>query len=372
MFIISRKRDITAYSSLDASSAVQITFIAISILIILLKHRRKAIDKLINYLTISNSKYIFIFSLICFISIIWSGGPLLTFYRSIEQITIIFLIALTLLILRDKLNHKEIYNWVAFYIYWNFLLLIATRIKLVGINTFSIPFNPGRLFIPLFFFIILFQRKKIFTKVSALIVNLIFLSNKVYLGITAGFLAFFIGNKTQKILSIFLLILGSIYLSFIDVENFLLNTVFYGRENISLEDSTGRNNIWEYLISEGNKQYLLGYGYAYGENYLLSPQYKGVINAHNIFLSAYISVGFIGPLLMIFYFASCFKSFISIKQTRIRIMCVSSLMLIIIINSLGPGLGGRVYGAFIPSFFILTFLELYYTNRFNKKNKIML
>ena len=80
----------------------------------------------------------------------------------------------------------------------------------------------------------------------------------------------------NKIIFVFFGISLFFIIAFFGFDEVLLNSLFYGRDSIGLEDASGRKQVWKYLINAGLEKPLIGYGFASGELSLLSvSSWKG-------------------------------------------------------------------------------------------------
>jgi hypothetical protein len=354
ILLVTRGRDLSQAASVDASSVVQIAFIFFCAFIIfreLINFNQSLLKKMIFR---SPLKFLFFFNIYCFFTALWSTNVFLTLYRSFECLVFLLLITLTIKKLFTRFTFNQIIKWVIWFAFWNLFVGILFRIKLVGLKSISIPFLPSRLFFPLFFFIVIILGKKILPKVLTVLIALTGLSNKIFIGIAMGFLSYAKGSTKNKILfviaSIFLIIVIGIY----GFEEVLLNTLFYGRDSVGIEDASGRQRIWTYMIESGLQQPFLGYGFASGEIYLLGKfQSRGVINSHNTFISAFVNTGLVGLFFLIVFFIRAIIMSMTFKYKQLNLAFLSTTILVFIVSISAPGIGGRVYGSWIPSVFLI-------------------
>ena len=368
VLIVSRGRSLNQSSSVDGSSIIQILYLSIILLYLLSYYLKNGMQFSKVILFKSPITFFFAYIVLCSISTLWSINPYLTFYRSIESITFLFLIITTINQLIHKYNIEDVISWTIFYAFWNLIIDTLYHLKL-GQFPFSIPFLPSRLFFPLFIFIIINFSKGKFVKFTAFFLVLLGLSNKIFIGIAVSFFSFMFGNLKNKlkfVLFVTILIVSMVSFGF---EDFLLNTLFYGRDDIGLEDSSGRNHVWSYLFTKGLENPLYGFGYVSGETFMLISEFRGsVINAHNAFLSAFLGTGILGVVFVLLFFISIFIFLFKTGESNYKMenVTLSSIILITIVSNSGPGIGGRVYGSWIPSVFIIVLfisLRLYQMNR---------
>lgn len=355
--LLTRKRALDKASVIDASASLQIIFMFICFFIITRRYKK---NKLFFKKILFNSPsfFLILYTVLGFLSTLWSSGPTLTLFRSFECLTFILLITDVIIVLIRRYSPDVIVKWIIFYGLWNLAAGILLRVKLIGLDFFLDPFVANRLFFPLFFFIFLILGTKKIPKIIMLVFGILGLSNKVFFGIAAGLSSFVFGKTKYKLLFIFITTVIIVAVSYIGLDNLLLNTLYYGRESVGLDDSSGRDAIWAYLLEKGMEKPFFGYGFAAGEANLLAINVDfQAINAHNTFISAFVNNGIIGLLILILYFLSALKMGFSkyFPKDKWRTAVIASLIMVVVVNSAAPGVGGRLYGAWIPSVFIVTF-----------------
>ena len=101
---------------------------------------------------------------------------------------------------------------------------------------------------------------------------------------------------------------------------------------------------------------MTGYGFVAGEREILyETRGSSVISMHSMLLSSFMGVGIFGPLLLTLYFVSTgILCFFSRVPPHWKFAFLSTICMIFIISMTSPGLGGRVYGAWLPSAIAMT------------------
>ena len=356
ILIVTRRRVLTEATTVDASSTVQIVFIGLCSLVLthfLFRNSKVLITKILF-----NSPLVFflLYIILCFFSAFWSPNSFLTLYRSLECLVFLVLIVVVLSNLVQRYSLDTIILWSIYFAFWNLIIDMFYRFKITGFNPFTLPFRPSRLFFPLFFFLILFLGKKTLPKLLSVVVSILGFSNKIFFGVALGFLSFLLGDIKNKLLFFLVIILLGFLIAYIGVDELLLNTVFYGRDSVGIEDSSGRNYVWNYLIEKGQEKPILGFGFAAGELFLLSNAlFDGAINAHNSFVSAFVNIGIIGVILILLFFVGVFKLVISYKfpKEKWKPALIGSVIMVFVVSMAAPGIGSRVYGSWIPSIYII-------------------
>ena len=160
-------------------------------------------------------------------------------------------------------------------------------------------------------------------------------------------------------------------LNFVDFETLLQNTLFYGRETITMESTTGRDKIWLKAWEGFLQKPFLGYGFVSGENEALYSGERSPINAHNSFMSALLGTGIFGTIFVLFYFVSVFKQASSnvFPKRKWRPAMVSTFIMCLIISLTAPGVGARAYGSWLPIVLTFTLISGLYLKL--KRNKLL-
>lgn len=352
--IVARKRDIENYSAVDTSAVLQIVFVSIvfglSFHFFLIRKGTLFFKKPLSYLLA------FIFA--CFLSILWAPNISVTGYRAFESLTYFILIVWVLFNLSIRLTPQQIIEWTAYWIVWNILLDYVSILKITSLNGYHLFFQSARTVFPMGIFFILLISKRKFFKILMVLFILFSLSNKVYFGLAFGLLGFLWGESKYKSYILILALSLVFLLLYLDIEDLLRNTLFFGRNSIDLTDSSGRNQIWNIAWHGVKENPTIGYGFVSGENSILYQSFTRAINVHNSFLSSLLAVGVVGTIPLLFYFISIVKiSFSKVfPKKKWRTAIISTALMSITISMAAPGLGGRVYGSWIPVVFVFTLI----------------
>jgi len=184
------------------------------------------------------------------------------------------------------------------------------------------------------------------------------LSNKIFFGIAFGLLGFYYGNIKNKG---WLLTLGLITAIsfFIWGDVILENTLFYGREGIGMEYTSGRDKIWEVSWEAITQKPFIGYGYVAGETHIIYNSFTGAISTHNFILSGLIGTGIIGVIPLILYFINAFRNATSkvFEKSKWKAAFASTIIMATIVSLTSPGIGFRVYGSWIPVVLVITLIS---------------
>jgi O-antigen ligase len=272
----------------------------------------------------------------------------------------------------QRLDAQNMVEWLVFWAVWAVFWSVVTNVKLRGIGFLLNPVDAGRLDYPvvLFFALLISQRK--WMKYLILILSFFSFSNKIYLGFTLGLAGFLFGNAKYKGF-IFLGMLGLLaVLTIVDFEELLKQTVFIGRTEVSLEQSSGRYYVWQVAWEAFKDSPLIGHGFVAGENEVLYAKFKGAINTHSFVFSGLLSTGLLGTVFLLAYFSSVFK--LGLKKVwpkdRWRPAIIGTLIMALVVSLTAPGVGSRVYGSWISVVLVLTMIAaLYYKFKFIQINQ---
>ena len=357
LYFVTRGREIENYSSVDSSAIVQIVFTTAVFFIscyLLYKEPYKR-----RFLFSKPQIFLLIYILVCFLSMLWTPNVFITGYRAFESLTYFILLSLLASNLVLRIGIQDIIEWLMLWIVWNIFWSVALQIKFVGVSYLIWPFRSSRLETPILFFIALFLAQRSIFKYVVLAFAILAISNKVYFGIAFGLLGLFFGDSKHKgwLTLIIISILG--ILLFIPLEELLKETLFYGRETVSMASTSGRDKVWTVAWNGFLQNPILGYGYVSGENTILYNNFKGAISAHNFLFSGLLGTGLVGSLFLILYFLSAFKISISkyFPSSKWRPTMASTFIMSLIVSLTAPGIGGRIYGSWIPVVLVFTLIS---------------
>lgn len=356
-FFVTRRRSLDDYSAIDSSAFIQIIYIFSVFLIgliILYKNPEKR-----KFLFSTPQVYLLLFVFICFFSMIWTTDVFVTGFRAFESLTYLLLISLITYNLTEKLHYQDIIEWSFLWIIWEIFWSIATAVKLGGFGYLIWPFRAARLSVPMFFFFALLLEKRIVFRYIILIFSILMISNKVYFGIAFGLAGFLFGENKYKAWLILLFFLILFVLAFINPEELLKDTLFYGRESVSMASTSGRDKVWAVAWEAFLQKPYGGYGFVSGESSILYNKFNGAISTHNFLFSGLLGTGIAGTIFLILYFVDAFLKASSkyFPKNRIRPAMVATLIMSLVVSSTAPGIGGRVYGSWIPVVLVIALIS---------------
>lgn len=307
------------------------------------------------------------------ISALWSLQPILSAYRAVECFGMMIIMLATILRLARYNNINLILDWTAVYV---FITILIRFIRYIINGAPIIPqigdggaFECAQMIATIFCFIAWFHVKRKFIKYTIIIFALFSMSTTGYIGMALGMLAYFKGNKKQKRIaycgSVIIIILCLYY----GPITLLKNTVFIERSEISMEKTSGRDQIWEMGINWVKERPLHGYGFVAGETYLirLGEGRTAVIGMHNTFMSALVGEGLIGLFFISMFWITMFIYVLSRKiPLHYRALLISSFIASFIQSIANPGIGFRVYGSWMSAMYICILIFIVYKVNFNK------
>ncbi|MFC5191149.1 hypothetical protein ACFPIK_05175 [Algoriphagus aquatilis] len=354
--LVQRRRSFDEVGSVDASATIQIlyTVVCFGVSVYFLSK-----DSFGKFLLMKSPLFLlFLYHLLATLSVLWSVNPSMSGFRAFETIAYSLLILSVFSYLGKRFSIDEVIKWLSFFFVFSILFGAIATERMAGNGFISIQALLAEQFnsTPFFFFALLFPLG-FWIRFGIVAISILSFSNTSYIGMALGALFLAKGNTFLKV--IFFCLVGSLLvLIFIfDFEELLQNTIFYGQDGIGLEYTTGRDKIFDLAIKSMQDKPLSGYGFVAGETFIINDQFKAAIGAHNGLISGILGMGILGGVLYFLFFAKTFFYVYSRKiEKRFKAIFLSSITLVAI-HSLGnPGIGSRVYGVWIPSIVILTFI----------------
>ena len=340
------------YDSVDTSAAIQIAYAMLifvfSVRYLMLPCGKRALVFLLSRPTV----YLLLFIMMCIFSFSWSEKPLYSAFMGFQSLAFLMLLTVILDRLRISCTAQDIVEWLLLWIVWQIFWGLMVRIVRGGL-TYNI-FATGRLQTGILFFLAIYiSRRKLF-KWIVMAFALFSGSNKMYAGMIPGaFLGIFSESRKIKLVSsvgAVVLISGLIYFG---LEPVLQETVFHGRAGVGIEYTSGRDWMWEQSLDLIREKPILGYGFVSGERDRLFV----AISVHCMLLSAALGVGIIGPLLLFLYFLETIVLCFGKKLPRNWLIgFLATIGISFVFSMTAPGLGGRVYGGWVATVFVMTMI----------------
>ncbi len=367
MALISRRRSVEDTAAVDDSALVQIAMAGLAFAVgFHILHR----NYYSRYLVFQSPlKWLLIFSLWAGLSALWSVDSVLTIYRAFEHLSYLLLFTAVIGTLYTKLSVEGMIQWVLYYAVFSIIVSNIRRAQLMGVSAFSLDsLLLEQMASTPYFFLALLLPVGWLVKIIVLLISFLSFSNTAYVGMMAGSLALRQGSKWLGRIFAILLIGTAITWFLVGTETLLQNTVFYGKEGVGMEYTSGRDKIFELSLISGLKRPFTGYGFVAGEVAIISQVKEGVIGAHNGFLSALLGTGFPGVIILMVLLFHIYRTANSKCLPQIYRSAFLASVILIFVHTMGnPGLGSRVYGAWIPAVMIFTLIsmvEYHYKKKF--------
>lgn len=306
-------------------------------------------------------KWFILYTIVCFISSLWSPNPILSAYRAVECICMLLLHAAVIKTLLENTDEKGCMRWAVCYSFI-IILLSITRSELAGYDLSTILYGlqfPATIFFYLAFFFSPAKWLKYPIEVCAIFCH----SVTGYCGMVLGMCSLMFGKRKYRILGV---VIGVAVLSSImtyGLDNVLNNTVFASKGGaivdgrIDENKTSGRDKLWNTVIEqvEDDDCLMTGYGFVVGEmefaRDLIGLQ---VIGLHNGFLSALVGTGLVGFVLFVLFIVSyVFLAFKKCVPKEYKSVLIASMCVVCVHTTGNPGLGFRVYGTWMPAMFIV-------------------
>ncbi len=354
-FLTSRGRT-EGYDVVDTSAAIQIAYAMLifvfSVRYLMLPCGKRTLVFLLSRPTV----YLLLFILMCVLSFSWSEKPLYSAFMGFQSLACFILLTVVVDRLRINCTAQDIVEWLLLWIVWRIFWGLTFRI-VQGQLYYSI-FATERLQTGILLFLAIFiSRRKLFRWI-VMPFALFSGSNKMYAGMILGSLLGIFSEswkiKLASSVGAVVLISGLIYFG---LETVLQETVFHGRTGVGMEYTSGRDWMWEQSLDLIREKPFLGYGFVSGERDRILVGGVNTISVHCMPLSAAFGVGIIGPLLLFLYFVEttilCFGKNLPLDWL---IGFLATIGISFVFSMTGPGLGGRVYGGWVATVFVMTMI----------------
>lgn len=356
-FLTSRGR-MEGYDVVDSSAAIQVAyamlFFIFSVRYLMLPCGKRALVFLFSRPTV----YLLLYILMCILSFVWSEKPLYSAFMGFQCLSYLILLIVILDRLRNNCTAQDMVEWMMLWIVWQ--IFWGTALRMFRWGFFHNIFFTGRLQTGIFFFLAIYISKRKLFKWIVMAFALFSGSNKMYAGMIPGaLLGIFSKNRKIKVVSsvgAVVLILGLIYFG---LEPVLQETVFRGRTGVGMEYTTGRDRMWEQSLGLIREKPFLGYGFVSGERDMIIVGGVNTISVHCMPLSAALGVGIIGPLLLFLYFVETIVLCFGKKLPRNWLIgFLATIGMSFVFSMTGPGLGGRVFGGWVATVFVMTMIGM--------------
>lgn len=306
------------------------------------------------------------------ISAIWSIQYQLTIYRAIESLAMLFLMMATI----KELVAKGIPTVIQWSIHYIFIVIIIRFLQFFLLRGESIHLTIGysgalqsaQMIAPVFFFLGVSHAGKWYVRWTFIIFAVLSMATTGYIGMALGLLAFAFGDDKKKIIfSLFAYIVLMLAI-LLGPEVILKNTVFIEKSAISMEHTSGRDQVWEMGFNWFKEKPFTGYGFVSGETYLIREGEGriAVIGMHNSIMSALVGTGIFGAIFLLLFFIGMFKITFSRHIPLKYRPALIAIFLSAFVQSMGnPGIGFRVYGSWMAAMYVCVLISgIYIQNKY--------
>ena len=356
--IFSRQRDLSTYSAIDFSA---LTFIAYAFICFVaawntLNKSKNGFGKLL--MTRSPLLWFILFTVYGAISMLWSVNFALSGFRAFECLAMILLIVAIMQTLFTTCNTDKIIDWVM--LYTTIDIVFATINTLKWTTNFEMLLHSSQMVSTVFFFMALYYPKKKWHHYLIMIMAIFSGSTVAYIGMAIGCISILWRNTKYKPLIISGVIAFSLFVTIIGPQKVIKETIFYDKQSISLEETSGRDIMMEASI-ETIKEHPWGLGFFAGEPFMFYSKGMHCINAHNSLFSSGIGLGYAGIIIMaVFLFSMGCIIFSKYIPARYKASLVGCFFVGFLHCMGNPALGSRVYGAWLPVTFLFTLICSFY------------
>jgi hypothetical protein len=366
MAFATRRRDPGSYAQVDIASMTMGLYVVLCFGYCVGLLRRPIGGDILAVLLRRPLIYLLLYVLLCLVSTLWSPQPIYTVFRAFECLTYLMLITAVCIHLKCMGDAQDMVDWLVLWSAWVVFWKARATVQLWG-GWQSVPpgavFRAGSLAAGVFVVLALFSSRRRLAGVVLFIFALLSGANKTYVGLACALLPALVhGSRKAKEAAPFLL--GVVVLAYLVFGTALVqNTVFHGREGIGWDYMSGRRDFWLHALEVGMEKPGLGYGFVSGEREVLNAIGRGyTISAHNAFLSALLSVGVAGPILITLSFGSLVLAARKAElPSHVRSGIMGTIVMAFCISISAPGLGGRVYGSWVATVLVFVSVSVLFT-----------
>lgn len=347
--LFARRRDLSAYSYIDASAVIFILYAVICFFLAIKELSRKEMTFGRDMFVRTPLLWISLYTVLGMVSMIWSVNMQLTGFRAFECMSMTMLIVAVVQNLFYRGGGKEVIQWTMLYVSVD---IIFSMIRALSYTTnIMMLLQTSQMMATTFFYVALFQSPKKWWNHLIVIMSIFSMSTVAYIGMALGSVGTFFGQKKYRVAVILVfLILGTV-IALIGPYKFIKDTIFFDKQSISIHETTGRDKIMEVAL-QALEDRPGGYGFFSGEPYLLYSKNLGAINGHNSLFSAAIGLGVPGVLLIVMFFMAMTRTVFSRCIPPEYRASLIGCFFVLFLQSMGnPGIGSRVYGGWMPTMF---------------------
>lgn len=348
--IFSRRRDLNAYATVDASAFVFIIYAVMCFFFSLRELNNKDAGFGRRLIYRSPLFWFVLYTILGAVSMLWSVNLELTGFRAFECFSMLALIIAIVQKLFEQDDFDIIIHWTLLYVTVD---IVFSLIRALSYTTdVMMLLQTSQMMSTVFFFMALYDTHKRWYHYLILVMAIFSMSTTAYIGMALGCISLFWGKQKYRIhVLIGAAILGCTIL-IVGPYKFVKETVFFEKETISLHETSGRDKIMNVAV-DALLQKPEGYGFFAGEPYLLYAKRLGAINGHNSLFSAAIGLGIPGIVLISIFFLGMFRIVLSRYIHAEYKPSLIGCFMVAFLHCMGnPGLGSRVFGSWLPVMFL--------------------
>lgn len=368
--IFSRRRDLNAYATVDASAFVFIIYAVMCFFFSLreLNNKEAGFGRRLIYR--SPLFWFVLYTTLGAVSMLWSVNLELTGFRAFECFSMLALIIAIIQKLFEQEDFDIIIRWTLLYVTVD---IVFSLIRALFYTTdVMMLLQTSQMMSTVFFFMALYDTHKRWYHYLILVMAIFSMSTTAYIGMALGCISLFWGKRKYRIhVLIGAAILGCTIL-IVGPYKFVKETVFFEKETISLHETSGRDKIMNVAV-DALLQKPEGYGFFAGEPYLLYAKRLGAINGHNSLFSAAIGLGIPGIVLISIFFLGMFRIVLSRHIHAENKPTLIGCFMVAFLHCMGnPGLGSRVFGSWLPVMFLCTLVcGFYVQGKYYSRDRLM-
>lgn len=362
--LTTRGRDLSQYATVDTSAAISIAFTFVCFIAAIVENTKPQTK--LGVLSKTPMVWFLIYTLYGFVSMFWSVNVQLTGYRAFECLTMMLLM---LQVWQKLLAKHDLAKVMDLCMLWVELQIICAIISTLRWTTNIIEIlGSSQMTATTFFYMAFYRSHKRWIHWLIMVLAIMSGSTVAYIGMAIGTISIFWGKTKYKVpVFIFALFAGMFIYSY-GPQKFIKDTVFYDKEAIALDQTSGRDQVMEtaLLTLQLNP---MGYGFFAGEPYILYQHYRGAINGHNSFFSAAMGLGYVGIVLLFIFFLGMFRVTFYRGIPREYRQPLIGCFFVGFLHCMGnPGIGSRVYGSWTPVMLLFTLICSFYAYNKNKRH----
>lgn len=352
--LFSRRRDLNAFSAVDFSAMIFIFYAVIAFIIGVRALSKSETGFGIAILRRSPISFFIAYSILGIVSVLWSVIPSLSGFRAFECIAMALLIIAVVQDLFEYGDLKYVILWSLFYCSWDIIWsILRTAQWTLEIGNLL---EASQMMSTSFFFMALYFIPRRWYNYLIIVMSVFSMSTVAYIGMGLGLISAFWQKGRARTIAMFAGLGLAIAIVGVGPYTVLKNTIFFDKNDISIEETSGRNHLLEATI-DCIEKYPFGLGFFAAEPFVLYAKNLSAISAHNSLFSAGMGMGVPGVLILSLFFMTLgfniFSKYIPDDYRAIVIGCFC----VAFIQCMGnPSVGTRVFGAWMPCMYIFVLI----------------